>query len=163
MSDEKWILLDTDKVGCLSGRLLLVWYLQIVLELNDAIKVERTDKGRPYLVRAVGMLMETDEPKVSPKIEIDFSLSHDGDHVLLAVSHQKSARVGIDVTKIQSVDDARELEEALEDQVGLERVEVTLTVSFTLWKSLHCVCCLPPNVQSNWQSSGHSRKPIRKL
>lgn len=57
MSDEKWILLDTDKVGCLSGRLLLVWYLRIVLELNDAIKVERTDKGRPYLVRAVGMLM----------------------------------------------------------------------------------------------------------
>jgi phosphopantetheinyl transferase len=56
--------------------------------------------------------------QVHPDLGFDFNISHDGIYILLAVTHQVGARVGVDVTKIYAPVDALEIEEALQDQVS---------------------------------------------
>jgi len=71
--------------GLYGQHLLLQAFLECGLSKQDFFKIKRTYYGRPYL-----------------NDDIDFNISHSGNHVVCAISHHNS--LGIDIEAIRSIE-----------------------------------------------------------
>ena len=58
---------------------------------SRALLFKRTEKGKPYLVSPVD--------RSSPRCDVNFNVSHQGDYVVLAAERDSS--VGVDVMKVE--------------------------------------------------------------
>uniref|UniRef100_A0A0B7AFW6 L-aminoadipate-semialdehyde dehydrogenase-phosphopantetheinyl transferase n=1 Tax=Arion vulgaris TaxID=1028688 RepID=A0A0B7AFW6_9EUPU len=76
----------------MAGRLLLRYAVSKMLNVPCRIlKFSRTDKGKPFLTSPIDMS--------SPRCDVSFNISHQGDYVVLAA--QRGSPIGVDIMKVE--------------------------------------------------------------
>ncbi|CAL1540141.1 unnamed protein product [Lymnaea stagnalis] len=81
-----------DAKSAMVGRLLMRYAISKMLNTpSRALRFSRTEKGKPYLLSPID--------KTSPRCDLSFNISHQGDYVIFAA--ERGRQVGVDVMKVE--------------------------------------------------------------